>query len=184
MKGSIILITLFLVSCMHAPQQEKQQEPLYNYDVEDRLEELGIELSTLKMPKGIKISFAVKDGSTLYLSGNIPFSPTGEKYVGKLGRDLTIEEGYKAARLTAINQLSVLKAELGDLNKVEKIIKVLGMVNAEPDFKDHPKVINGFTDLMVEVFGERGMHARSAVGMSSIPLNAACEIEMIVKIRE
>lgn len=184
MKVFYFLITFILVSCAQTPAQEKEENPLYDYDVEERLEELGIKLSNPKMPKGIKITFAVQNGNTLFLSGNVPFSPSGEKYVGKLGSDLTVEEGYKAARLTAINHLSVLKAELGDLNRVEQIIKVLGMVNAEPDFKEHPKVINGFTDLMVEVFGERGVHARSAVGMSSIPYNAACEIEMIVQIKE
>ncbi|MBC7875512.1 MAG: RidA family protein, partial [Ferruginibacter sp.] len=98
------------------------------------------------------------------------------------GKDLTWEEGKAAARLTAINQLAVLKAELGSLDKVKRIVKVLGMVNCESDFKDHPKVINGFSDLMVEIFGEKGKHARSAVGMCSLPLNMAVEIELIVEV--
>ena len=101
-----------------------------------------------------------------------------------MGKDLTIEEGKAAARLTAINQLAVLKMELGSLNKVKRIVKVLGMVNSEGDFKDHPKVINGFSDLMVEVFGEKGKHARSAVGMCSLPVNMAVEIEMIVEVED
>ncbi|MDQ3681954.1 MAG: RidA family protein, partial [Bacteroidota bacterium] len=92
--------------------------------------------------------------------------------------------GREAARLTAINQLAVLKAELGNLNKVKRIVKVLGMVNCEADFKDHPKVINGFSDLLVEFFGEKGKHARSAVGMCSLPNNMAVEIELIVEIEQ
>ena len=100
-----------------------------------------------------------------------------------MGKDVTIEQGIEAARITAINQLAVLKAELGNLNKVKRIVKVLGMVNCEPDFKDHPKVINGFSDLMVKVFGEKGKHARSAVGMCSLPNNMAVEIELVVELK-
>ena len=95
-----------------------------------------------------------------------------------------MEEGYEAARLTAITQLAVLKAELGNLNKVKRVVKVTGMVNASPDFGNQPEVINGFSDLMVEVFGERGKHARAAVGMGSLPRNIAVEIEMIVEVAD
>jgi enamine deaminase RidA (YjgF/YER057c/UK114 family) len=101
---------------------------------------------------------------------------------GKVGQDISLEEGYAAARLVGINQLAVLKAELGSLDRVKRIVKVLGMVNCGPDFTEHPKVINGFSDLMVEVFGEKGKHARSAVGMPSLPSNIAVEIELIVEI--
>jgi enamine deaminase RidA (YjgF/YER057c/UK114 family) len=101
-----------------------------------------------------------------------------------VGSDLTLDQGYEAARLAAIEQLSALKAEIGDLNRVVRIVKVLGMVNADPEFTDHSKVVNGFSDLMVEVFGERGKHARAAVGMSSLPLGFACEVEMVVQIRK
>jgi enamine deaminase RidA (YjgF/YER057c/UK114 family) len=118
----------------------------------------------------------------LFLAGKGPSDAAGKYVTGKVGKDLTIEEGQQAARQTAINQLAVLKAELGDLNKVKRIVKVLGMVNCEPDFKDHPKVINGFSDLMVEVFGEKGKHARSAVGMCSLPMNMAVEIELVVEV--
>ena len=93
-----------------------------------------------------------------------------------------MEQGYEAARITAINHLATLKAELGNLNRVKRIVKVLGMVNSIPEFKDQPKVINGFSDLMVAVFGDRGKHARSAVGMSSLPIGIAVEIELIVEI--
>ena len=103
---------------------------------------------------------------------------------GKLGSDLAVAEGYKAARLAGISQLAVLKAELGNLNKVKRVVKVLGMVNASPDFTDQPEVVNGFSDLMVEVFGERGKHARAAVGMGSLPRGIAVEVEMVVEVYE
>jgi len=124
----------------------------------------------------------VRVGNLLYLSGRGPWKADGTYVTGKVGRDLTIEQGYEAARLTAISHLSVIKTELGSLNKVKRIVKVLGMVNCEADFKDHPKVINGFSDLMVAVFGENGKHARSAVGMCSLPMNMAVEIEMVVEV--
>lgn len=173
------LVVLCLWSCN---EKKEEQKPLYDYDVEERVRELGIELQEAKAPSAMKIALAVQNGNMLYLSGNIPFTKE-ERYVGKLGSDLTTEEGYQAARLVGINHLSTLKTYLGDLNRVEKIVKVLGMVNSEPSFVDQSKVLNGFSDLMYEVFGERGRHARSAVGMASIPFNGACEIEMIVQIR-
>ena len=118
----------------------------------------------------------------MFLSGSGPKRRNGEYIVGKVGKDLSIEEGYQAARITGINHLATLKSELGNLNKVKRIVKVLGMVNSSPDFTDQPKVINGFSDLMVEVFGERGKHARSAVGMASLPIGIAVEIELIVEV--
>ena len=184
LKVSFLFIFLATISCNSPIQKEKIAENLYTYNVEEKIKELGITLTEQKMPKGLKIEFAVQSGNLVYLSGNGPILSNGEKIQGKVGTNLTIEEGYEAARQTGINLLSVLKSHIGDLNKVEKIVKVLGMVNAESDFEDHPKVINGFSDLMVEVFGERGKHARSAVGMSSLPWNLACEIEMIVQIKE
>ncbi len=104
--------------------------------------------------------------------------------IGKLGSDLSLEQGKEAARFTGISLLSSLKAEIGDLNKVKSVVKALGMVNADPSFTNHSQVINGFSDLMVEVFGEKGKHARSAVGMSSLPSNIAVEIELIVEIED
>jgi enamine deaminase RidA (YjgF/YER057c/UK114 family) len=101
-----------------------------------------------------------------------------------VGEDLTTEQANEAARLTAISHLAVLKAELGSLNKVKRIVKVLGMVNCTEDFKDQPKVINGYSDLMVEIFGEKGKHARSAVGMYALPMNIAVEVEVIVEIED
>jgi enamine deaminase RidA (YjgF/YER057c/UK114 family) len=153
----------------------------YSQNAEARLKELKIELPTIGKPIANYVH-VVRSGNLLFLAGKGPSNAEGIYTTGKVGKDLTVEQGREAARLTAINQLAVLKAELGDLNKVKRIVKVLGMVNCEADFKDHPKVINGFSDLMVEVFGEKGKHARSAVGMCSLPNNMAVEIEIVVEI--
>lgn len=184
MKYSVLLLSFLLLACNSGNKDKPPIEPLYDYDVEERIAELGITLSEPTLPKGIKIVMATRTNNLIYLSGNGPIAPDGTRTVGKVGSDLTVEEGYEAAKLTAIRHLSVLKKELGDLNKVERIIKVLGMVNADTSFTDHPKVINGYSELMVAVFGERGMHARSAVGMGSLPWNLACEVEAIVQVRE
>ena len=123
---------------------------------------------------------AVRTGNLLYTAGAGPF-PSGPK--GKVGRDLTIEQGYQAARETGLNLLAVVRANLGSLDKVKRVVKVLGMVNCADGFGDQPKVINGFSDLMVEVFGEAiGKHARSAVGMAALPNNIPVEIEMILEV--
>ncbi len=153
------------------------------YDPEQKLAELGIQLSTPSAPVANYVN-AVRTGNLIFLAGKGPLKADGENIEGIVGADLTIEQGYEAARITGINQLSVLKAELGNLNKVKRIVKVLGMVNGTPGFTDQPKVINGFSDLMVAVFGERGKHARSAVGMGSLPGNIAVEVEMIVEVYE
>ena len=160
-----------------------QTNDLYNYDVEKRIEELNITLQKSGIPIANYLN-AVQTGNLIFLSGKGPRDKNGNLITGKLGKDLTIEQGYNAARLVAITQLSALKEQIGDLNKVEKIVKVFGMVNADPTFTNHPEVINGFSDLMVEVFGERGKHARAAVGMGSLPRNIACEIDMVVQIKE
>ena len=123
-----------------------------------------------------------KPGNLLFLAGKGPKKPDGTYIIGKVGQDLTQEEGYAAARLTGELQLAVLKEHLGDLNKVKRIVKVLGMVNCTDDFGNQPEVVNGFSDLMVEVFGDKGKHARAAVGMNSLPRNTSVEIEMIVEI--
>lgn len=154
-----------------------------NYNPEAKLKELGIELNTPSAPVANYVN-AVRTGNLIFLSGKGPKKADGEYISGKVGTDLTIEQGYEAARITGINQLSVLKAELGNLNKVKRIIKVKGMVNAASDFTDQPKVINGYSDLMVAVFGDKGKHARAAVGMGSLPSNIAVEIEMIVEVQD
>jgi enamine deaminase RidA (YjgF/YER057c/UK114 family) len=150
-------------------------------DYDKKLKELGIELITPTSPVANYVK-AVRTGNLLYLSGDGPMGADGKYITGKLGADLTIEQGYAAARQTGISILSTLKAELGDLNKVKRVVKVLGMVNSANTFTDQPKVINGFSDLMVAVFGEKGKHARSAVGMVSLPSNIAVEIEIIVEV--
>ncbi len=150
---------------------------------EEKLKAMGITLPPASAPVAAYVN-AVKVGNLLFLSGKGPMKSDGTNITGKVGKDITLEQGREAAKLTAIQQLAVLKTELGSLDKVKRIVKVLGMVNCEPDFKDHPKVINGFSEFMVEVFGEKGKHARSAVGMCSLPANIAVEIEMIVEVEE
>lgn len=153
------------------------------YDPESKLKELGIQLHQPSIPKANYVH-AVRTGNLVFLAGKGPSNADGVSVKGKLGLDLDVTEGYNAARLVGERQLSVLKAELGNLNKVKRVVKVKGMVNAIPEFTDHSKVINGYSDLMVEVFGERGKHARAAVGMGSLPSNIAVEIEMIVEVFE
>ena len=152
-------------------------------NAEAKLKAMNIELPPVSKPLANYVH-VVRTGNLLFLAGKGPSKTDGTYITGKVGKDLTIDQGREAARLTAINQLAVLKAELGNLDKVKRIVKVLGMVNCEADFKDHPKVINGFSDLLVEVFGEKGKHARSAVGMCSLPNNMAVEVELIVEIKK
>jgi enamine deaminase RidA (YjgF/YER057c/UK114 family) len=148
---------------------------------ERRLKELGIELAPATSPLANYVN-AVRTGNLLYLAGKGPGLPGQPLPTGKVGRDLTIEEAYQHARDTGLNLIAVMKAELGDLDRVKRIVKVLGMVNATPEFGRQPEVINGCSDLFVEVFGERGRHARSAVGMGSLPRGIPVEIEVIVEI--
>ncbi len=152
-----------------------------SYDPEARLAEMGIELPVPPTPVANYVN-GVQTGNLIFLAGKGPLRSDGTEIRGKIGRDLTIEEGYEAARITAINQLAVLKAMLGDLSRVERVVKVLGMVNADPDFVEQPAVINGFSDLIVEVFGDRGRHARAAVGMATLPRGQAVEIELVVEV--
>lgn len=150
-------------------------------DAEKKLKELNIELIPPTKPIANYVK-AVRTGNLVFLAGHGPSKADGTITMGKVGKDLTIEQGYEAARQTGISLLSTLKAEIGDLNKVKRIVKVLGMVNCTETFADQPKVVNGFSDLMVQVFGEKGKHARSAVGMYALPMNMAVEIEMIVEV--
>jgi enamine deaminase RidA (YjgF/YER057c/UK114 family) len=146
------------------------------------LSELGIELPEPAPPVANYVK-AVRSGNLVFLAGHGPMQADGNYVLGKLGEGgLTVEEGYEAARLTAISLLASLKAEIGELSKVTRIVKVVGMVNSMPDFTAQPSVINGCSDLLVEVFGDRGKHARAAVGMVSLPIGLAVEIEMIVEV--
>jgi enamine deaminase RidA (YjgF/YER057c/UK114 family) len=150
-------------------------------DYENRIKELGLELPTPTPPMGAYLK-AVRSGNLLFLSGHGPQKDGMIQYRGKVGKDLALEEGCAAARLVALNCLSTIRAELGSLNRLHRVVKVLGFVNSAPGFTDHPKVINGASELLIEVFGENGRHARSAVGMAELPGNIAVEIEMIVEI--
>ena len=171
----LLIITLTLISCT------KTEKPEPGYDPEAKLEALNITLPTPPQPVANYVN-GVQAGNLIFLAGKGPRYPDGTEITGKLGQDVTIERGYEGARLTAINQLSVLKAMLGDLSKVKRIVKVLGLVNSDPSFVDQPKVVNGFSDLMVEVFGEKGKHARAAIGVATLPRGQAVEIELVVEV--
>lgn len=150
-------------------------------DPEAKLRELGITLPVVGKPLANYVP-AVRTGNLVFLSGHGPAQPWGPTATGKLGRDLTVDQGYQAAKNVGINLLASLKAEIGDLGRVKRIVKVLAMVNATDSFAQQPEVINGFSDLMVAVFGDKGKHARSAVGMVALPRNLAVEIEMVVEV--
>ncbi len=155
---------------------------IFAQNPEAKLKELGIVLPAVGKPIANYVKW-VRTGNLVFLSGHGPEDKTRGGYItGKLGKDLSIEEGYAAARLTGVSLLASLKEAVGDLSKVKRIVKVLGMVNGTDSFADQPKVINGFSDLMVAVFGDAGKHARSAVGMASLPMNMAVEIEMVVEV--
>jgi enamine deaminase RidA (YjgF/YER057c/UK114 family) len=150
-------------------------------DVEKKLKELGLTLPAPQKPIANYVK-AVRSGNLVFLAGHGPSNADGTDIAGKVGRDLTVPQGYEAAKSVGLNLLTSLKAEIGDLNKVKRIVKVLGMVNCTEGFTEQPKVINGFSDLMVAVFGEKGKHARSAVGMYTLPNNISVEIEMVVEV--
>jgi enamine deaminase RidA (YjgF/YER057c/UK114 family) len=150
---------------------------------EQRLAQLGLTLAPASSPAANYVN-AVRTGNLLFLAGKGPSGPDGKWITGKLGEELSVEQGYEAARSVALAHIAVLKSELGDLSKVKRIIKVLGMVNASPDFIDHPKVTNGYSDMMVAVFGDKGKHARSSVGMCSLPFDIAVELEVVVEVED
>ena len=151
--------------------------------IASRIEELGITLPTPVKPVANYVPYTVS-GNLVFVSGQIPFGPDGLQYQGKVGADLTAEDGIAAARLCAINILAQLRAALdGDLDRVVRCLKLGGFVNSVPDFADHPAVINGASDLMVDVLGDRGRHARFAVGAGSLPRNVAVEVDAIFEVR-
>jgi enamine deaminase RidA (YjgF/YER057c/UK114 family) len=153
-----------------------------SHDPEARLKELGLTLPEVPQPVANYVPFK-RDGSTVYLSGQGPRRPEGGYYPGKVGGEVSVDEAYQHARITGLGLLAAAKLAAGSLDKVE-ILKVFGMVNGVPDFADQPKVINGCSDLFVEVLGERGRHARSAIGMGSLPNNMTVEIEAVIKIHD
>jgi len=151
-------------------------------NVEARLEQLGIKLPTPPVPVASYVSF-VASGKHVFVSGQVTLTPEGLKYVGTVGKELTLDEGKAAARLCGVNVIAQLKSACGgDLDKVKRIVKLTVFVNAVPGFAQHPEVANGASDLLVEVFGDIGKHARSAVGAGSLPRNVATEVEAIVEI--
>ena len=149
--------------------------------VEERLREKGYTLPETPLPGGTYIP-ARRSGNLVFLSGVVPRRNDGSLVVGKLGRDLTPEEGYQAARMCGLGLLANLKEAIGDLDKVTHVVKMLSMVNSDPEFTEIPAVINGCSDLLVEAFGDRGRHARSAVGVATLPWGMAVEVEVIVEV--
>jgi enamine deaminase RidA (YjgF/YER057c/UK114 family) len=178
---AILLLLLVVVCGLGIAQVLRADARAGDPDPEQRLKELGIKLRTPPAPVANYVT-AVRTGNLVFLAGHGPRKPEGGYVTGRVGRDLTLKQGYEAARLTAIDLLCSLKAEIGDLNKVKRVVKVMGMVNAAESFTQHPKVVNGCSDLLVAVFGDRGRHARAAVGMGSLPFNIPVEIDMIVEV--
>ncbi len=149
---------------------------------ESRLKNRGITLPALPRPLGAYLP-ATRTGNLIFLSGVLPLVDGKLVFAGKLGSDLTVEEGYVAAKIACVNGLAILKSKLGSLERVKQVVKVTGYVASAPDFYDQPKVVNGASELLAEVFGKTGSHARAAVGCSSLPANSPVEIEMIVEVR-
>lgn len=145
---------------------------------EQRLQELGLTLPAPRQAAGNYVG-CVRTGNLLFTAGQ-----GTDEYRGRLGEDVSIDVGYLAARQCMLNLLTVVKQEIGELSRVKRVVKILGFVNSTPDFTDQPKVMNGASDLLVQVFGEKGKHGRSAVGMAQLPLNNAVEVEMILEIEE
>jgi enamine deaminase RidA (YjgF/YER057c/UK114 family) len=181
MRISCRTLLILMAMALTTIRCDQPSKPEAGYDPEAKLKALDITLPSAPEPVANYVN-GVRTGNLIFLAGKGPRYADGTEITGKLGQDVTIEKGYEGARLTAINQLAVLKAMLGDLKKVKRIVKVLGMVNSDPSFIEQPKVINGFSDLMVEVFGERGKHARAAVGVASLPRGQAVEIELVVEV--
>ncbi|MCX7780658.1 MAG: RidA family protein [Negativicutes bacterium] len=149
---------------------------------ENKLKELGIQIPEAAKPVAAYVP-AVKSGNYIYTSGQIPLVAGDLKYKGKVGKDLPLEQGYEAAKVCAINCLAAIKSLTGTLDAIESVVKVVGFVNSAPGFTDQPKVVNGASELIGNVFGQAGAHARSAVGVAELPLDAAVEVEMIVKVK-
>lgn len=170
MKIFTFIVSAFLLSSANAQTAE------------EKIKSLGLQLPPVSKPIANYVKY-VHTGNLIFLAGHGPTKNDGSNITGKLGKDLTIEQGYEAAKVTALSLIATLKDALGgDLNKVKRIVKVNGYVNCLPDFTEQPKVINGCSDLLVQIFGDRGKHARAAMGMVALPSNIAVEIEMIVEV--
>ena len=152
-------------------------------EIENRLKEIGIELPSPVKPVANYVT-TVQTGNLVFTSGHGPVNVSGDLQTGQLGADMTVEEGYQSARLVGLGLISTLKDALGDLDRIKRVVKVVGFVNSTPAFLDHPKVINGVSDLLGEVFGDKGRHARSAVGMVQLPGGIPVEVEVIVEVED
>jgi enamine deaminase RidA (YjgF/YER057c/UK114 family) len=159
------------------------QSKMYAQRTEEKLHALGIQLQEQSKPLANYVK-AVRSGNLVFLAGQGPLDAEGKYITGKLGKDLTVDQGKQAARLCVIALLGTLKTELGSLDKVKRIVKVTGWVNSTDEFYDQPQVMNGCSDLLVEIFGERGRHARAALGANTLPFNIAVEVEMIVEVAD
>lgn len=149
--------------------------------IEEALSSLGIVLPSPPAPAGSYVPVVIT-GNLAFVAGQVPMEAGKVKFTGKVGKDLTIESGQQAARLCTINALAQLKVALGSLDRIRRIVRVAGFVNCEPTFTEQPKVINGSSDLLAQVFGEKGRHARAAVGVGSLPLDSAVEVEFVAEI--
>ena len=181
-RPTLLLLTVLLlaaVACGDSSADERSAPE--GPDAEAQVKKLNLELPKPPAPVANYVG-AVRTGNLMFLAGAGAQRPDGSYIAGRLGETFNIQQGYDAARQTALVHLGTLKAELGDLNRVKRVVKVLGLVNSAPSFTDQPKVINGYSDLIVEVFGERGKHARSAVGMAVLPFNIPVEVETIVEV--
>jgi len=150
-------------------------------DYEARLKELGLSLPEIPPAAGAYVP-AVKSGNLIFCSGQGPYKDGSFAYIGKVGDNLSLEEGYQAARIAALNCLAEIRLVIGSLNNIKKVVQVKGYVNSAPDFHDQPKVVNGASELLLEIFGEAGKHARCALGTSNLPMNIPVEVEMVVEV--
>jgi enamine deaminase RidA (YjgF/YER057c/UK114 family) len=150
-------------------------------EIEARLKSLGVELPPVPAPAANYVPFVIS-GRQIFVSGQIPVTPEGVKYVGKVGREISVEDGQKAAMICAINILAILKSAAGDLDKIGRIVKLVGFVNGAPDFIEPQKIVNGASDFLVAVLGEKGRHARSAIGVGTLPFGVAVEVEAIAEL--
>ncbi|GLW64541.1 putative endoribonuclease [Actinomadura rubrobrunea] len=148
---------------------------------EERLRELGLELPEVAAPAGSYVP-TVRTGSLVYTAGQVPFVKGELRVTGKVGAEVGLEDAVEQARICALNAIAALRAEVGELSRVRRIVKVVGFVASAPDFYDQPKVVNGASDLLRDVFGDAGRHARSAVGVAALPLNAPVEVELIAEV--
>ena len=150
---------------------------------EQRLQELGLSLPTVSTPVANYVPF-VRTGNLLFVAGQVPRGDDGVMITGKVGADVGLEAAYDAARRCGLSALAVVKSAIGDLEKVTRVVRVMGLVNAVPEYTQQPQVINGFSDLMVNVFGDKGKHARAAFGAGSLPGQAAVEVESVFEVRD